>query len=93
MMYYSLLTVLENILYSKTKKYKIGDLGLSKIALCSNNGEMTEGDNRYLAPELLNNFTGQKLPDLTKADIFSFGATIYELITGNQSIYAKCANR
>lgn len=74
---------LENILYSKTKKYKIGDLGLSKIALCSNNREITEGDTRYLAPEICNNFMNTQLDDLTKADIFSFGATIYELMTGN----------
>jgi wee1-like protein kinase len=71
-------------LYSKTKKYKIADLGLSKIALLSNNGDITEGDCRYLAPELLSDFSENNFPDLTKADIFAFGATIFELITGNQ---------
>jgi serine/threonine protein kinase len=70
-------------LYSKTKKYKIGDLGLSKIVLCSSNREITEGDTRYLAPEIFNNFSNTQVDDLTKADIFSFGATIYELMTGN----------
>lgn len=66
----------------RQKKYKIADLGLSKIALLSNHGDITEGDCRYLAPELLSDFSGNDFPDLTKTDVFSFGATIYELITG-----------
>jgi len=73
----------ENILYSKTKKYKIADLGLSRIAQRSNHEDINEGDCRYLAPELLKDFPDNQIPDLTKADIFSFGATIYELMIGN----------
>jgi Serine/threonine protein kinase len=69
-------------LYSKTHKYKIADLGLSRIAHRSNGEDINEGDCRYLAPEVLNDFPENQLPDLTKADIFSFGATIYELMTG-----------
>jgi wee1-like protein kinase len=72
----------ENILYSKTKKYKIADLGLSRIAQRSNHEDINEGDCRYLAPELLKDYPDQELPDLTKADIFSFGASIYELMIG-----------
>jgi len=75
---------LENILYSKTKKYKIADLGLSRIAQRSNNEDINEGDCRYLAPELLRDYPDAQLPDLTKADIFSFGATIYELMIGKK---------
>jgi len=72
----------ENILYSKTKKYKIADLGLSKIVKNSTEENITEGDCRYLAPEL--HGTGNEIPDLTKADIFSLGVTIYELMTGSE---------
>jgi len=73
----------ENILYSKTKKYKIADLGLSRIAQRSNHEDINEGDCRYLAQELLRDFPENQIPDLTKADIFSFGATIYELMIGS----------
>lgn len=41
---------------------------------------MIEGDARYLAPELLNE--GIEFKDLYKADIFSLGATIYEMMIG-----------
>lgn len=55
---------------------------MSRIASRSNGEDINEGDCRYLAPELLNDVYEHSLPDLTKADIFSFGATIYELMTG-----------
>ena len=73
----------ENILYSRTHKYKIADLGLSRIAERQIGEDINEGDSRYLAPELLND-CAETLPDLTKADIFSLGVTIYELMTGNK---------
>jgi wee1-like protein kinase len=57
---------------------------MSRIASRSNGEDINEGDCRYLAPELLNDFYEHSLPDLTKADIFSFGATIYELMTGKK---------
>lgn len=66
---------------SKTNKYKIADLGLSRISKRTLGEEINEGDSRYLAPELLNE-ANSNLPDLTKADIFSLGITIYELLTG-----------
>lgn len=72
---------LENILYSRTHKYKIADLGLSRIAERQAGEDINEGDSRYLAPELLSDYS-ENLPDLTKADIFSLGVTIYELMTG-----------
>ncbi len=72
---------IENILYSRTHKYKIADLGLSRIAERQAGEDINEGDSRYLAPELLNDYS-EHLPDLTKADIFSLGVTIYELMTG-----------
>jgi hypothetical protein len=34
-----------------------------------------------MAPELLNEYTGEgPIPDLTKADIFSLGISVYELM-------------
>mmetsp|Transcript_64523 Transcript_64523/g.74101 ORF Transcript_64523/g.74101 Transcript_64523/m.74101 type:complete len:577 (-) Transcript_64523:1673-3403(-) len=71
----------ENILFAPASgRFKIGDLGLARIAnKCE--GDPPEGDARYLAPELLD-CDGEKtdIPDLTKADIFSTGAMIYELM-------------
>lgn len=66
----------ENILESDGN-YKLGDFGLSRIAFISSYEDFDEGDARYLAPEILN------VHDLevTKADIFSLGLTLYEIIT------------
>jgi serine/threonine protein kinase len=45
--------------------------------------EIVEGDSRYMAPELLQELDEfGNMPDLTKADIFSLGATIFEIMTG-----------
>jgi wee1-like protein kinase len=67
----------DNIL-RKDGVYKIADLGLATLAISSQCREVTEGDCRYLARELLK----QELTDLPRADVFSFGAMIYELGTG-----------
>lgn len=64
-------------------------MGLSKIALRSSDGDISEGDCRYMAPELLSDSQESEIPDLTKADIYSFGATIYELMTGNINFSGK----
>ncbi|EFA83153.1 putative protein tyrosine kinase [Heterostelium album PN500] len=62
----------ENLLFSNEGSLKICDFGVSVT-----NGD-TEGDQIYMAPELLDeNYT-------QSADIFSFGITIYECITGYQ---------
>lgn len=66
----------ENILYSFTHRFKLGDLGLARM-LTELTGEVPEGDARYLAPEQL-----QQPSDPTKCDIFSLGATIYECMLG-----------
>jgi len=76
------LKFLENILISKTKKYKLGDMGQSALAKLSFE-EIEEGDARYLAPELLNSEEYSEKPELTKADVFSLGITLFELATGN----------
>lgn len=71
----------ENILISKTNKYKLGDMGQSALAKLSSD-EIEEGDARYLAPELLNSEEYQDKPELTKADVFSLGITLLEIATG-----------
>lgn len=55
--------------------FKLADFGLSRSISSANTDDITEGDARYMAQELLN-----ENKDLSKADIFSLGATIYELI-------------
>jgi serine/threonine protein kinase len=62
-------------------KYKLGDLGLCRIAHVSHREDVTEGDSKYLAKEILSTLDETELPDLTKADIFSLGMTLYELVT------------
>ena len=71
-------SLIENILISNSKKYKIADLGLSRL-VTKLDGDVPEGDSRYLAPELLNE-DPNVIPDLTKADIFSLGIMMYELM-------------
>ena len=70
----------ENILFSFSKKFKLGDLGLGRIT--TNLGDIREGDARYLAKEVLAQATEdpKNIPDLSKADIFSLGATCYEIM-------------
>lgn len=72
----------ENILYSRTNRYKIADLGLSRHAIRSKGEDLIEGDCRYLAPELLIDINENYMPDLTKADIFSLGVMFYEILIG-----------
>ncbi len=71
----------ENILHAKSDKFKIADLGLSRIASRVAGEDIDEGDSRYMAPELLSDIF-DAVPDLTKADIFSLGIMMYEFVTG-----------
>ena len=81
-----------NILLSNLNHYKLSDLGLVKALYDRNDVEsLQEGDSRYMASELLkeisfcdvlegrNNFV-----DLTKADIFSLGMTVYKCMLGDK---------
>lgn len=72
----------ENILFSFSKKFKLGDLGLGRVL--TNLTDLREGDARYLAKEVLVQATDDPagVPDLCKADIFSLGATCYEIMRG-----------
>ncbi|XP_065321565.1 membrane-associated tyrosine- and threonine-specific cdc2-inhibitory kinase wee-1.3-like [Gordionus sp. m RMFG-2023] len=70
----------ENIFF-KSGACKIGDFGLASKLLNKNNDTendyeyLQEGDNKYMAPELLNGKFS------TSADIFSLGITLLELAT------------
>mgnify|MGYP001954068692 CR=1 FL=1 len=65
----------ENMLF-KGNILKIADFGLSRAAQM--NGEIEEGDSRYLAREVLNI---SPTTDLTKSDIFSLAMTAFEMLT------------
>lgn len=70
----------DNIMYTSTKQAKLADLGLSR-----HSGEHVEdedsdevlGTPQYISPEQL---TGAKVD--TRSDIYSLGATFYQLVTG-----------
>lgn len=72
-----------------TDVYKLGDFGL---VARSNDGDVVEGDSRYMSKELLEDDDlifaaraegrGPAKKDLTKCDIFSLGATTYEICRG-----------
>lgn len=74
---------LENILVGSSGKYKLGDLGLSRL-IDKLKSDVPEGDARYLAMELLNNDPNATLPDLRKCDVFSLGILGYELMEGKR---------
>lgn len=63
-------------IYVKNGVYKLGDFGCA--TLLDNSLPIEEGDARYMPPEILN----EKHDDLDKADIFSLGVAMYELIRG-----------
>jgi len=65
----------ENI-FIKNDQYKLGDFGL--VSKIENHDDVEEGDSRYMSMELLSG----DLDDLTKSDIFSLGATLYEICLG-----------
>jgi len=71
----------DNILVSRNPReqgaYKIADLGLAVAAMGSGCDDVSEGDCRYLAKEVLRG----DLSDLPKADVFALGLVCYELAT------------
>ena len=69
----------DNIFFSSAHSvFKIGDLGLVLNTDGIQVDDICEGDCRYLPRELLK----PKVPfDLSKADVFSFGMTLYEMVT------------
>jgi serine/threonine protein kinase len=65
----------ENI-FLKNDQFKLGDFGL--VAKISYDKDVEEGDSRYMSMELLSGDHN----NLTKSDIFSLGATMYEIGLG-----------
>uniref|UniRef100_A0A7S1YQJ0 Protein kinase domain-containing protein n=1 Tax=Ditylum brightwellii TaxID=49249 RepID=A0A7S1YQJ0_9STRA len=63
-------------IFVKNDQFKLGDFGLAHKAAPGDDVE--EGDARYMSKELLSG----ELDDLTKCDIFSLGATMYEVCLG-----------
>ena len=65
-----------NIFLTKHGTYKLGDFGLVFDSIQDDMIDASEGDNKYMAQELLNGiFTD-------KADVFSLGITILEIASG-----------
>ncbi|XP_004309698.1 PREDICTED: wee1-like protein kinase-like [Fragaria vesca subsp. vesca] len=64
-------------IYAKDGIYKLGDFGCA--TLLDKSLPIEEGDARYMPSEILN----EKHDYLDKADIFSLGVAIYELIRGS----------
>nr|XP_009404601.2 PREDICTED: wee1-like protein kinase [Musa acuminata subsp. malaccensis] len=67
----------ENI-YVKDGVYKLGDFGCA--TLIDKSLPIEEGDVRYMPQEMLND----KYEHLDKVDIFSLGASVYELVKGSR---------
>ncbi|KAM7274775.1 hypothetical protein ACFE04_016641 [Oxalis oulophora] len=64
-------------IYVKNGVYKLGDFGCA--TLLDNSLPIEEGDARYMPQEIIN----ENYDHLDKVDIFSLGATIYELLRGS----------
>jgi wee1-like protein kinase len=63
-------------IYVRDGVYKLGDFGCA--TLIDRSLAIEEGDSRYMPPEMLTD----TYEHLDKVDIFSLGATVYELIRG-----------
>lgn len=75
----------ENILLSRTQKYKLGDLSnLKNLNKENDRATVHEGDARFVAKELLEEFTSKDVlsgkVDLFRSDIFSLGMVLYGLM-------------
>jgi serine/threonine protein kinase len=74
----------DNILISRGPQgcYKIADLGLVAAAIAIGCDDISEGDCRYLAREVLRG----DLSSLPKADVFALGLVVYELATNPKTL-------
>ncbi|CAK8544314.1 unnamed protein product [Lathyrus sativus] len=71
-------------IYVKNGIYKLGDFGCA--TLIDNSLPIEEGDARYMPQEILN----EKYDHLDKVDIFSLGASIYELVRKSPLPESRC---
>ncbi len=70
----------ENIMLNRNGETKLADFGLAKIAGHDFQGESVMLTPLYAAPERIR---GEKNIDECRADIYSFGATLYHMVTGS----------
>ena len=69
-----------NILFGKDGKVKICDFGSSRRISC--NEIKLEGTVQYMAPEIMNNYIGNKPTEKKEAlDIYSFGILMWEIFS------------
>lgn len=71
-------------IYVKNGVYKLGDFGCA--TLLDTSLPIEEGDARYMPQEILN----ENYDHLDKVDIFSLGASIFELIRGSPLPESGC---
>lgn len=76
----------ENILLGRSGKFKLADFGLARLcSLKADLNELQEGDFRFCPSELLN-FSSKTAEldhfvNLTKADIFSLGVSLFSIMS------------
>lgn len=72
---------------SYSDKFKLADIGLSRMSFRLLEDNIYEEKNKYMAPELFKPTNLKEgIPDLSRADIFSLGAAVYELMTGKSKL-------
>ncbi|TKW06524.1 hypothetical protein SEVIR_7G245950v4 [Setaria viridis] len=70
----------DNMYRSNNGVYKLGDFGCAEFTSIIKEG-VEGGDRRYMPAEILN---GGRCEHLDKVDIFSLGASTYELVRGQE---------
>ncbi len=68
-----------NLLLDKNNRVKLGDFGIAR-RLSSDEGSVTKGTTKYMAPEVFSPELGDTGPH---SDIYSLGFTAYELMCGS----------